>query len=483
MNRAFPAFFLLAITILSGCDERTEKPLAVSVIGGQPTIIDPNRAALSPTQRLLLPAIAQGLVGFDAAGQIEPALAERWIVTDDGLSYIFRFGPNRASDGKPITTAEIAKRLRGAIGRKSRNPMKAGLEAIEEINAITPDVLEIRLSTPRPPLLHLLAQPELAVVDGGGTGPYRAGPIGGRGVVTLTPMMAAGEDPPTRADRVILRGDRAAASIARFVNGDVDLVLGGGLYDLPLVRAAGVARRALRFDPAEGLFGLAIIGGSPFLDDPDNRRSLAMAIDRQGLVDLFAVPGWQQALAVLPERYRSSADPAVPGWSILTIGQRQATARTTVDAWHANAGAPPVLRIALPPSPGARLLFARIAADWSRIGVRAVQVGPDDDADLRLIDRVAPAPSAIWYLSLLACVSPALCDTAAVDAIAKARSAKTLAERGQALAEADQAISGGARFILLARPLRWSLVAPDLNQYRDNPRAAHPLAHLRGPAS
>ena len=39
-------------------------------------------------------------------------------------------------------------------------------------------------------------------------------------------------------------------------------------------------------------------------------------------------------------------------------------------------------------------------------------------------------------------------------------------------------------FFPLANPLRWSLVAPGLDGYRDNPLALHPIATLRArPAS
>ena len=45
---------------------------------------------LSPGAQHVRAATDAGLVTLDQKGEVVPALADRWIVTDDGLSYIFR---------------------------------------------------------------------------------------------------------------------------------------------------------------------------------------------------------------------------------------------------------------------------------------------------------------------------------------------------------------------------------------------------------
>ena len=64
-------------------------------------------------------------------------------------------------------------------------------------------------------------------------------------------------------------------------------------------------------------------------------------------------------------------------------------------------------------------------------------------------------------------------------AIEQARLAPTLAQRSAAIAAADAAMNADTPFIPLARPLRWSLVAPRLRQFQTNARAWHPLNRLR----
>ena len=77
--------------LLSGCAKQGNDALAVAVIGTGPmTLGDALAPAQGEAQEVLRLNIAQGLVRFDSRGQVEPGLAERWNVSDDGLSYIFR---------------------------------------------------------------------------------------------------------------------------------------------------------------------------------------------------------------------------------------------------------------------------------------------------------------------------------------------------------------------------------------------------------
>ncbi len=118
-------------------------------------------------------ALAQGLVRFDANGQIEPGLAERWIVIDGGGSYIFRLREAKWNDGTAVTSEQIVPILRRLVSPRSGNPLAPFLTAIDEIVVMTPQVIEVRLSRPRPDLLKLFAQPEMAIINAKhrGTGP------------------------------------------------------------------------------------------------------------------------------------------------------------------------------------------------------------------------------------------------------------------------------------------------------------------------
>ena len=126
-------------------------------------LADRSRIIGDTPARLFADATAQGLVRFDAAGQIEPGLAERWIVIDDGISYIFRLRDAEWADGEPVTADQVVALAQAPAAPSSRNPLAPFLTAIDEIVEMTPQVIEVRLKRPRPDLLKLFAQPELAL--------------------------------------------------------------------------------------------------------------------------------------------------------------------------------------------------------------------------------------------------------------------------------------------------------------------------------
>lgn len=484
------ATLLLAATLLlTGCGGRPDDgPVVVSAIGGAPEPVDPARGALDAPARLMLDATAQGLVRFDATGQIEPGIAERWSVIDNGTSYIFRLRDAEWSDGRPVTAAEVVKVLRRQVAPASRNVLKPYLSAIDEIVEMTPEVIEIRLKRPRPDLLKLFAQPELAIFrvsPPGGSGPFRVIAQRRRDVVlrpafdpARSPDDDAVEPPPEAGVRLI--GERAARAVVRFDRRESHLVTGGTFDDWPLVLATRIAPANRRFDPAAGLFGLAVVSRDGVLADPANRAAIAAAIDRAGFVAAIA-PDWAPTAQLLPEQFDSAAPPAVPPWA-RPPAPGDASPRDRIARWKASnpgaAGPGPRdvrLRVALPGGPGATVLFGYIGSALLSLGITPQRVAPDAPAELRLIDAVAPYDSGRWYVAT-ACQP---CSDAARTAIAAARDADSMLVRSRQIAAADAALASDVAFIPLARPLRWSLVSLRLAAWTANARAWHPLNHLR----
>jgi peptide/nickel transport system substrate-binding protein len=459
---------------LAGCDLAPvdNGALVVSAIGAPPRLAP---AGDTPA-RLLTDATAEGLVRFDAAGQVEPGLAERWIVIDGGRSYIFRLREATWSDGRPIDAPQIARMLARQAGPRSRNPLAPFLTAVDSIVAMTPQVIELRLARPRPDLLKLFAQPELALVRRdpvAGSGPLRV-VSGGR-----TPLLRPMPDPMQRADGeretsdadVRFIGERAAKAVARFVAGEADVVAGGSFADWPLVEAAGPRRREVRIDPAVGLFGLAIVNRDGFLADPANRTAVNQAMDRAGITAAVSAT-WEATDRLLPDGLDSAAPPHVADWTLLTLAERRIAARARIAAWP---GGPVGLRVALPAGPGATRLWGAIAGSLSAVGITATRVGMREPADLRLVDAVAPYDNARWYLAT-ACRP---CGAVAAERLDAARTAATLGERALRTAEADAALDADVAFIPIARPFRWSLVSRRATGWQPNARAWHPLNRLR----
>jgi peptide/nickel transport system substrate-binding protein len=469
---------LAVLAMVSGCREGASGPIVVSAIGEPPQLANPNLEPLDAPSALLIEAVAQGLLRFDAAGQVEPALAQSWIVSDDGLRYTFRLARTNWTNGSRITAEQVAGRLRAVLSRSSKNPLKPLLGAVTEVEAMTGDVLEISLKAPRPNFLQLLAQPEMAILrNNRGTGPFQ--PTQQADGSMLLSLPAADEEDGAQDEAlpgIVLRGEGAALAVARFERGMADLVIGGTAGDLPIARAAEPPAAALRFDPAAGLFGLIVVGSDGILGDPAARRALNMAIDRGAIVAALAVPDLQPRMSLLPLGIEELPSPALRDWAASPLPMRREQAAAAIRA--VGEGSPVSLRVAVPDGPGYKLIFAHLRRDWRAIGVTAEAVPATAEADLRLVDSVAAANVATWYLRRFTCDVSAVCSAEADAMLEGARNAPVAAERQRLLGEAERALTELTPFIPLTAPIRWSLVSPRLTGFQPNPFARHFLGSL-----
>lgn len=465
---------LTGVLLVTACGEPESGPVVVSAIGEPPQLLNPNLKPLDAPSAFLIDATAQGLVRFDAGGQVEPALAQSWIVSDDGLRYTFRLARAEWANGGRVTARQVVDRLRAAISPASRNPYKPLLNAIDEIEPMTGDVLEISLKGPRPNFLQILAQPELGIIHrGAGSGHYRAENASDGSIrlghphsdTDVIEEMEAELDAQD-ATAIVLRGENAAWAVARFAEDRADYVTGGTIGDLPIARAANLGGNSLRFDPAAGLFGLAFTRDGGLFGDAAARRALSMAIDRADLVAALDVPDLQPRESVVSPDLDDGPAPALPSWSESPAPMRRELAQRTLAGLAG--GKPVVVRVALPPGLGYRTLFAHLKRDWRAIGVEAQRVGLNEQADLRLVDAVAPTADATAYLRAFSCDVSAVCDAEADEFLATARAAPTPAEREAALAQADRLITAAGLFIPIAAPVRWSLVSPRLAGFQPN---------------
>jgi peptide/nickel transport system substrate-binding protein len=201
-----------------------------------------------------------------------------------------------------------------------------------------------------------------------------------------------------------------------------------------------------------------------------------MAIDRDAIAAAFSGARLQPRLTLLPGGVEGISAPAGPPWVASPLPDRRNAAVRAL----AGTGGPGRLRVSvsLPDGPGDRLLFALLRRDWAAVGVEAVRVAPGQPADLRLVDEVAPANLASWYLRHFSCDASRICDPAADSALESARTAPTQDARRTLLMQADTNLAALAPFIPLAAPVRWSLVSPRLVGFRANAFGRHPAGEL-----
>ena len=484
MRRA-PALICLLALFASACNRRDDGPVAVSVIGGKDAFVQMRGLRLSPAAQLLRAATIEGLVGFDAEGRVVPGLADRWIVTEDGQSYIFRVRNGQWPDGSAITGENAAAALRRTIAGLKGTPLARDLAPIDEIRTMAGRVVEVRLSTAVPDLLDLLAQPELGLAwKGRGAGPMTLTQTGG--VAELAPIppeslgLPAEEGWQERVRPLRVRPEPAAAAITRFDEGYADIVLGGTVDTLPLVKTSGLSRGNLRLDPVIGLFGLAVVSRTGLFATPENREAIAMAIDRDALLAEFNVGRWAPTTRIVSP---DAADDAAgksgavgERWTGLDLAARQSIAARRIA--QADSGQRPV-RISLPATPGGTIIFDRLRTDLAAIGLRTVRVKETDGADLRLFDAVARYGRVAWFLNQLSCAAGrAVCSPEGDALLAEAIAATDAEARAKLLGQAEIEITTANGFIPFARPLRWSLVRGDITGFANNPWGLHPLLPL-----
>jgi peptide/nickel transport system substrate-binding protein/oligopeptide transport system substrate-binding protein len=481
------------LAALTSCGAKDTSSLAIAVIA-QPD--DPTQVTVDPalSAQLTRASIAEGLVSFDEQGRVVPALADRWIVTDDGQSYIFRLRDGEWRDGTPLTAKSAKDALDLAIRGQRRTTLALDLAAVDEIRVMAGRVIEIRLYRPMPYFLQLLAQPEFGLLrDKQGDGPMvldREGNVSR--FIPIEPSRVGLPEVPDwdRRTRLIAMSELPAArAVERFNEGQVDLVLGGRIQDFPLTRSVGILRGTIQLDPVIGLFGLQVANANGFLADPRNREALALAIDRAGLIEPFGVSGWTPANRLVASGLEGDLGTNGERWADQPMEQRRALAAQRVRDWRAGgdqtsaeAGpSPPAPRVAiwLPAGPGSDVLFRRLASDFAAIGVSSVRARTFAAADLRLVDDVARFPRARWFLNRLSCAARrGLCD-AEVDAIvAGAARVVDVSQRSAILGEAESRLTQANLFIPFGMPIRWSLVRGNVSGFASNAAAWHPLMPL-----
>ena len=482
MRKPFVALMacLLATSCTSGGDDGV---LKVAIIGTTDQLFA-DGVRLTPPGQHIRAAQAQGLVRLDEAGNVVPAIAERWIVTDDGVSYIFRIREFDLPGGGRLTAQTVRDSLRRTLTRLSGTSLGLDLAKVSEVRAMTGRVVEIRLKSPMRGFLQVLAQPELGLMlQNGHTGPMALTREGDIAVLDAMPPEMRGLPSQDDWGKGLLQLRVSAVDAQRAVDGfsdaEYDLLLGGRLTNLPLADTGPLSRGTVRLDAAIGLFGLDVAHTDGFLAEPANREALAQAIDRNALMQPFNIGGWTATTRLVASGLPGDAGLVGERWDGTNLEQRRIIAAGRVAQWEQASGRELELRIALPAGPGSDLLFRGLAADMLRIGATAKRVGADDPADLRLRDRVARYGEARWFLNQFNCnFTNGPCAKEADDLVARSIQLTDPAAEAAMLAEAERVLTAANIYIPLGAPIRWSQVRGGVDGFIENAWALHPLFPL-----
>jgi ABC-type transport system substrate-binding protein len=484
LPRSFALSLLVVLGMVpAGCGLSGQQDVRVLVIGDS-TAPFAGHGHLPLAAQLVHAATTEGLVTLDDQGRISPALADRWIVTDDGQSYIFRLRDGTWPDGSPISGETARAALHQALAGVEHTPLALDLDGIDDIRAMAGRVVEIRLRRPMPDFLQLLAQPELGLGHHGrGAGPMSLKRKGDTAFLTAMPpekrglpAVAGWADTVRRLD---LRGATGSDAVAAFASGRADVVLGGTFVDLPRTNRTTLGNAKPRFDLVSGLFGLVVTHTTGLLGNPVLREAIAMAIDRDTLPAAISLPTLVTTTRVVPPGAIDDTGQIDERWVNIGLNDRRTEARRRIVAWTQQNHQPATLRIALPQGPGADLLFARLAQDLAAVSINVARVPEGAASDLRLLDVVARYPRAAWYLDQLSCFADRNACSPAADAfVARARGTGDPAAIAGFYAQAEATLTQENIYIPLGVPIRWSLVGGDGTGFAVNRWGQHALIAL-----
>jgi ABC-type oligopeptide transport system substrate-binding subunit len=300
---------------------QTAWPVTVSRgLGPEPDSLDIHQAQGLAAINLLRD-LREGLLSFDAKGELVPGQAESWQVLDGGKRYRFTIRPDaKWSNGDAVTAADFIRAWHRAFSPQTASAtvgllqivmnataVLSGKMAVEElgIEKVEPGILEITLTKPAPWFLELLAHPVSYPLHPSSVDDPRQAPVNG-------PFILAGWVPRASisleknsgyhaANSVLVDAveyfpiEEPAAELLRFRARELDITetIPSGRHDWLKENLGG----ELRTYPYLGSFWLGINFGHPVLGHSVAlRRALALAIDREILVRVVLgageMPGW-----------------------------------------------------------------------------------------------------------------------------------------------------------------------------------------------
>ena len=295
---------------------------------GEPDTLDPHKTA-NGWEASIAMELFTGLTAFGPAGQVLPAMAKEWSISDDGLTYTWHLREGlKWSDGEAFTAGDFVYSFRRLFDPVTASPFVSLLYAIKGGQAVNRGetsptnlavyarddltlVMELEHPTPYLPqiLIHRGLPAPRHVIEKVGQRWARPATFVGNGAFTLAEWVPHTyvrlnanpiffDAPEVALDTLYFHPtENLSAAIDRFRAGGIDIV-----PSVPRDKLAWIIDNipaALRVAPSLGVEYLVFnVKRGPFRN-PDVRRALSMAIDRDILVDRFLKGGEVAAYSII----------------------------------------------------------------------------------------------------------------------------------------------------------------------------------------
>ncbi|MBK8438661.1 MAG: ABC transporter substrate-binding protein [Rhodobacter sp.] len=277
------------------------------------TTLDPIRSAAAGNIEAFGQLYAR-LLRRDETGALQPALAESWAVSDDGLTYTFELRAAKFSDGSPLTAEDVAFSL-NRVAKDPESAYPAAYAALSEVVAVDADTVELRLEYPAAPMLDYMEIFNAGIVskadvDARGADAFAASPLSSgpfmvqewrpndRLILAANPNYWR-EGYPLVAGAELIEVSDSNARASMILAGEVEAVRAVPYAQVAEVDAADDV--AVPLEPSTVIYVVLPNHTKPPFDDADVRRAAAMALDRQAIAKAISLGMAKAANSTLPE--------------------------------------------------------------------------------------------------------------------------------------------------------------------------------------
>lgn len=306
MNHLRSALFTLLLAVLaavfgvaSAQDADAPPPqsggeITVSIVA-EPPGWDPTVSTSQEIARVTYHNVYEGLVRIDRSGEIVPALAESWEVSEDGLSWTFTLREGvKFHDGSDFTAEDVVAKFERATDPDSGHTHPEYYSAVDTVTA-EGNTVTFTLSEPFSSLLYNLARPDSVLYPAGTEEAQRGAPVG-TGPFRFAEWVRGSEVRLERFDdyyveelpyldavtfRII---EDTNAQLAALQAGDIDMV-GVALSPENALQVQNDPNLKLTEGSATTEITLAMNNSREPLNDPLVRQAITHAIDKGTIVE------------------------------------------------------------------------------------------------------------------------------------------------------------------------------------------------------